>query len=137
MASFLLSASHRNLRVFHRARQLNADIFWLTREFPATERYALTRQLRRATRALLHSIERAWQDRYRPTAFRGHLNDARGTCIRLTLRLELAYECRYLSASDYADLVHRTDAVGRLLRRLQQQRIPMLAGPDRPPAYAA
>ena len=137
MATRPLSASHRNLRVFHRARQLDADVFWLTRQFPATERYALTRQLRRATRALLHSIERAWQERYRPAAFDEHLARALGTCTRLTLWLELAYGCHYLSASDYADLVHRTDAVGRLLRRLQQQRITMLAGPDRPPAYAA
>lgn len=129
-------AAHRNLRAYRRAHQLDAALFWRTRQFPATERHALTRQLRRATHALLRSIERAWENRYHPSAFHGHLTHALGTCVRTRLWLELAHECQYLPTSAYADLVHQTDAVERQLRRLQQQRIPLLAGPEQPTATA-
>jgi four helix bundle protein len=132
MLARLNAAPPRNLRVYRRAHQLNADLFWRTRQFPAPERRALTRQLRETTRVLLRHIEGAWQHRYRPGAFRTHLTQALGACARLTLWLKLAHECHYLSALDYADLVDRTDEIDRLLRRFQQHRIRLLAGPEQP-----
>ena len=72
----------RKLRVWQAANQLTADIYAVTRGFPAEERFGLTAQLRSAaaTSATYRRMNsRDWDDA---------VSDVRKMLIRLLLRLK-------------------------------------------------
>lgn len=119
--------AYRNLRAYRHANALASDVFWITRRFPARERHAQTDQLRRTSRALTEHIVDAWANRYAPRAFRYHLDTAHLMGTHLRHGIDRAYDSTYLSGADHTDLLLRTRQVQQLLRRLQEQRIGLLA----------
>jgi four helix bundle protein len=71
-------SSFRDLNVYQKAFKLQKDIFELTKEFPAEERYSLTDQIRRSSRSIGANIAEAWQKRLYPAHFVSKLTDADG-----------------------------------------------------------
>ena len=120
--------SHQNLRVFQYATTLATDLFWITRRFPNEELYALTAQLRRTARSVPVQVGRGWRKRYYGPAFRQHLDEAQSACARLGLWIGVAHERCYLTDDDYETLQARKTHLQRMLTRLHDQRIALLAG---------
>ncbi len=120
--------SYQNLRVYQYATTLATDLFWITRRFPNEELQALTAQLRRTARMIPFQVGLGWKKRYYGPAFRLHLDEAQSACARLGLWLYIAHESCYLTDDAYEALQARKTQLQRLLTRLNDQRIPMLAG---------
>ena len=120
--------SFQNLRVYQYATTLATDLFWITRRFPAEELHALTAQLRRTARMISFQVGLGWKKRYYGPAFRFHLDEAQSACARLGLWLSLAHEHCYLTDDAHEELQARKAQLQRMLTRLNDQRIPMLAG---------
>src|SRR4030095_1260547 len=55
--------SFKDLRVYKLAFELQEEIFGISKRFPAEERYALTDQVRRASRSIGANLAEAWQKR--------------------------------------------------------------------------
>ena len=55
--------SFRELKVYQAAREAAGRIFAMTKSFPREERYALTDQIRRSSRAVKAMIAEAWARR--------------------------------------------------------------------------
>jgi four helix bundle protein len=68
----------RELRVYQLAFELQQDLFKVTKAFPSDERYALTDQIRRASRSVGANISEAWQKRRYVAHFLSKLTDAAG-----------------------------------------------------------
>ena len=120
--------SFQNLRVYQYATSLATDLFWITRRFPTEELHALTAQLRQTARLVPFQVGLGWKKRYYGPAFRLHLDEAQSACARLGLWLSLAHECCYLTDDAHEELQARKTQLQRMLTRLNNQRIPMLAG---------
>ena len=118
---------HQNLRVYQHANALASDLFWITRRFPTEEQFALTDQLRRTARTITLNVVQGWNKRYNGLAFRSHLDEAQSGCARLGLWLDVAHESCYLTDTEHEDLQARKTKLQRMLTRLHDQRIAMLA----------
>ena len=118
---------YQNLRVYQYANTLATDLFWITRRFPAQELFGLTDQLRQTTRTILLNVVQGWDKRYNGSAFRNHLDEAQSACARLGLWLDIAHESCYLTDTEHKELQARKTNLQRMLTRLHDQRIAMLA----------
>ena len=68
--------SHRELEVYQMAFDATMQVFELSKKFPGEERYSLTDQIRRSSRAICANLAEAWRKRRYEGAFVLKLNDA-------------------------------------------------------------
>lgn len=109
--------SFRDLKVWEEAMLLVEDVYRLSRNFPADERFGLTSQLRRAAVSIPSNIGEGWR-RKRRRAYLHHLDIALGSQGELDVQVELAQRLSYVSAADHKEMVERIDRVGRMLNGL-------------------
>jgi four helix bundle protein len=69
-------SSFKDLRVYKLAFELQQEIFETSKRFPAEERYALTDQVRPASRSIGANLAEAWQKRRYVAHFVSRLTDA-------------------------------------------------------------
>ncbi len=108
-------SSFRDLRVYQMAFKLQQDIFELTREFPAEERYSLTDQIRRSSRSIGANIAEAWQKRLYPAYFVNKLTDADGEQAETQHWLDTAKACGYMVSEKHKELMDECLFVGSML----------------------
>lgn len=70
--------SYSELDVYKLARQLAADIFKISKNFPKEEMYSLTDQIRRSSRSIGAQLAEAWAKRRYEKHFISKLTDADG-----------------------------------------------------------
>ncbi len=73
-----LIQSFRDLEVYKLGREQARKVFLITQTFPREERYSLTDQIRRSSRAVNAIIAESWAKRKYPDAFVYKLYDAMG-----------------------------------------------------------
>ncbi len=117
-----------NLRAYRQAHALASDVFWLTRRFPAQERYEQTHQLRQTSLALRTHIVKAWTLRYSAPVYHFHLHAVLRMGTVLLNEIDTAHACAYLTGTEYLSLCTRVQSLKRQVRQLQKQRISILAG---------
>ena len=88
--------AHRELEVYRMAFDAATEIFRLTKGFPREETYALTDQIRRASRSVCANLAEAWRKRRYPAAFVSKLNDAEAEAAETQVWLQFAVTCEYL-----------------------------------------
>jgi len=70
--------SFRDLEVYALAREQAKKIFVLSKSFPKEERFSLTDQIRRSSRAVNAMIAEAWARRRYPAAFINKIDEVMG-----------------------------------------------------------
>lgn len=70
------------------------QIFELSKRFPSEERYALTEQIRRASRSVCANLAEAWRKRRYEAAFIAKLSDSEAA--KTQTWIEFAVKCNYL-----------------------------------------
>src|SRR6267142_5323137 len=103
--------SFRDLRVYKLAFELQQ----VSKLFPSEERYALTDQIRRASRSIGANIAEAWQKRRYVAHFVSKLTDADGEQAETQHWLGTARACSYLSDKDQKPLLERCSRIGQML----------------------
>ena len=103
--------SHRDLEVWQEAMDLALQVFVLTKQFPAEERYSLTDQLRRAARSVAANLAEAWRKRRYAAAFVAKLNDAEGEAAETQTHIEIAHRCGYIPAAAMKNLDSRYETL--------------------------
>ena len=96
--------SHKELRVYQMAFSAAMEIFALSKEWPAEERYSLTDQIRRSSRSVCGNIAEAWRKRRYPNHFVSKLTDADTEVAETENWLDFAQACGYLTAENHAKL---------------------------------
>lgn len=104
-----------NLRAYELAYTGAMEIFKLSKQFPAEEKYSLTDQVRRSSRSVCANIAEAYRKRRYPKHFVMKLSDADGEASETTVWLNFARDCHYLAPEVSARLIEQYQEVGKLL----------------------
>lgn len=110
--------SFRDLDVYRLAREQAKQIFVLSKIFPMEERFSLTDQIRRSSRAVNAMIAEAWARRMYRAAFVNKINEAMGEAMETQAWLDHALDCGYLSRQQYHELDEAWQKVGAMLNRM-------------------
>jgi four helix bundle protein len=93
--------SFRDLKVYQNARVEAQGIFKLSQSFPRDERFSLTDQIRRSSRAVKSMIAEAWGHRRYPASFVSKLTDALGAASETQSWLDDALNCAYITEAQH------------------------------------
>ena len=110
--------SFRELEVYRFAREGAKEVFELSKGFPGTEKYALTDQIRRSSRAVGAMIAEAWARRRYEAAFINKLNEALGEAMETQAWLDSALDCTYIDQAAHGQHDDRWQRVGGMLARM-------------------
>ena len=88
--------SYKDLNVWKASMELVCEVYEVTRNFPDTERYALTSQMRRCAISVPSNIAEGWS-RNSARCFISYLNIASGSMSELLTQLEIANRIHYIS----------------------------------------
>ena len=114
------------LKVHQKAADLAADIFTISKRWPAEERYSLTDQIRRAARSTGANIAEAWGKRRYEAHFVSKLTDADGENHEVEHWLLTARRDGYLTDSELSALLEQKREIGRMLGSMLQNPGPFL-----------
>src|SRR5262250_2685623 len=83
--------SFRDLEVYKLAREQAKKIFTVSKSFPNEEKYSLTDQIRRSSRAVNAMLAEAWARRRYPAAFVNKINEALGEAMETQAWLDMLW----------------------------------------------
>ena len=107
--------SAKELMAYKKGYALARRVFKLSKAFPAEERFALTSQIRRASRSVCLNLREAWAKRRYEAHFVSKLTDCDGENAETDSCLDFALDCGYLTAVEHKELTALSAEVGRLL----------------------
>ena len=111
--------SYRELRVYQAAMDAAMRIFELSKQFPVEEKYSLTDQMRRSSRAVCSNLGEAWRKRRYPAHFVSKLSDSESEAEETRVWIEVAYRCKYISHEEAVDLDRRYNGIlGQLVKMI-------------------
>jgi four helix bundle protein len=113
-----MAGSFRDLKVYKKAFALAMDIFEITKTFPAEEKYELTNQIRRSSRAVCRAIGEGYRKRQYPKHFSSKMSDADMENTETQVSLDFAKACHYILARKYENLKEQSEEVGRMLNHM-------------------
>lgn len=105
----------QDLEAYRVAYKLAMEIFRVSRDWPAEERYSLTDQIRRSSRSVCANLSEAWGKRRYVAHFTSKLTDADGENLETQTWLNFARDCGYLEDIVFEELTRTSEEVGRLL----------------------
>lgn len=107
--------SYRELDVYKLAFDLQQEVFRISRDWPPEEKYALTDQVRRSSRAIGANLAEAWAKRRYPAHFLNKLTDSDGELQETCHWLRTAHACKYLTDHIYETLCAQYSDLGKML----------------------
>jgi S23 ribosomal protein. len=110
--------SLRELSVYKKAFELAMEIFEVTKTFPKEERYSLTDQIRRSSRAICSCIAEAYRKRDYQAYFVSKSSDADMENSETQAWLDFALACKYLEGDKFDELLKKSEEVGRMLNHM-------------------
>lgn len=110
--------SFRDLTVYKRAFDLAMEIFAVSKSFPKEERYSLTDQIRRSSRAICSCIAEAYRKRNYKAYFVSKSSDADMENSETQSWLDFAKACGYMDETVYMNLIAKSEEVGRMLNHM-------------------
>jgi four helix bundle protein len=110
--------SFRDLRAYQQTRREAGRIFETTKNFPKEEKFSMTDQIRRSSRAVKSMIAEAWGHRRHPAAFASKLTDAIGEANETQSWLDDALDCGYLTPAQHQDFDAAWQAIGGMIANM-------------------
>ena len=111
--------SYQELEVWQRARSLVKAVYRLTDTFPASERFGLTAQMRRAAVSIPSNIAEGWGRHY-PAEFIQFLRTANGSRVELETQLILSQDLALMDEASLTHLLNETTILGKQLLTLER-----------------
>jgi four helix bundle protein len=111
--------SHRDLIVWQKAMDLVTTVYRLTEDFPKSELYGLTSQIRRSAASIPANIAEG-QGRRLAGEFMQFLANARGSLLELDTHLEIAVRLGMLSTESHSTFMEQLIEVRKLLNGLMR-----------------
>jgi len=115
MSGLKHAGSFRDLIVYQKSRQLQRELFKITKSFPKEEMYSLPDQIRRSSRSVGANISEAWAKRRYEKHFISKLTDADGEQMETQHWIETALDCVYIDQKTSAQLIDKCLEIGRML----------------------
>lgn len=99
-----IARSFRDLKTYQLAREGATAVFQLTASFPREERYSLTDQVRRSSRAVKALLAEAWARRRYKAAFINKIDEALGEAFETQSWFDDALDCGYIDSAKRREL---------------------------------
>lgn len=109
--------SYRDLDVWKKSIELVTKIYSVTSDFPATELYGLTSQLRRASVSIASNIAEG-KTRQSRNEYSRFLYIALGSVAEIETQIIVAKRLKYINDTHEADIMEYLDHIARMLRNL-------------------
>ncbi|HEY3128969.1 MAG TPA: four helix bundle protein [Acidobacteriota bacterium] len=116
-----LIQTFRQLDVYKLSLAEAKRIFVITKDFPKTEIYSLTNQIRRSSRAVNAMLAESWARRRYPAAFVSKIDEALGEAMETQAWLDHALECDYIDQEQHHLLDEAWQHIGAMLHRMIQR----------------
>lgn len=113
-----MSGNFRDLTVYKKAFEFVMKVFEITKKFPSEEKYELTDQVRRSSRAICRAIGEGYGKRQYTRHFSGKMSDADMENTDTKVSLDFSLRCKYLSQQEYEDLLNSSKEIGRMLNHM-------------------
>lgn len=107
----------KKLQVWEKSHDLTLRVYEITVQFPRTEIYGLTSQIRRASTSIPTNIAEGC-GRKSPADFARFLQIAMGSASETEYLILLAHNLKYLDAAQYTELTNVTIEVKKMLTTL-------------------
>jgi len=111
--------SHRKLDVWRKSMDFVVNVYRITSNFPKSEKYGLTSQMRRASVSIPSNLAEG-AARKGNKEFMHFLNIAQGSISELDTQLELAYRLGYINKEEYSSLINRATEISKMLYGLSR-----------------
>ncbi|MBM3834340.1 MAG: four helix bundle protein [Verrucomicrobia bacterium] len=108
----------RELETYKLARETARTVFEASKSFPREERYALTDQMRRSSRAVKAMISEAWGRRRYRAAFINKLDEALEQAMETQSWLDDALDCGYITEKQFHSMDDACQSVGGMLNSM-------------------
>jgi len=106
---------YKDLIVYQKSYKLAMEIFEITMSFSKEEKYSLTDQIRRSSRAVPANISSAWVKRKYPKSFISKLLDSLEECSETEVWLDFSFDSKYIDEEKYKGLIEKNNEVARML----------------------
>jgi len=123
--------SFHDLIVYQKSRQLQREIFKLTKSFPKDEAFSLTDQIRRSSRSIGANLAEAWAKRRYEKHFVSKLTDSDGEQMETQHWIETALDCEYIDQKTSAQLIGKCQEIGRMLGGMMEKSEMFCGDPSR------
>jgi four helix bundle protein len=114
----MIAKSFHDLNVYKLGRESAAAIFQISKGFPADERYSLTDQIRRSSRAVKAMLAEAWARRRYKAAFINKIDEALGEPMETQSWLDDALDCEYIPNAKFQELDSQYQHIGAMLAKM-------------------
>jgi four helix bundle protein len=107
--------THFDLEVYSKAFDAAMTLFETSKAFPKEERYSLTDQVRRSSRAVCANLAEGWRKRRYSGSFVSKLIDAEGEAGETQTWIQFAVKCGYLPRTQGVQLHRGYEEILRML----------------------
>jgi four helix bundle protein len=121
--------SAKELMVYQKAYSLAMQVFEASKHFPPEERWALTGQIRRSSRAVCNNLREAWSKRRYEAHFISKLTDCDGEANETDTSLDFARDSGYITTDEHLALVSLNEEVCKMLGSMIRNPTPFLLTP--------
>ena len=115
-----MAEGFRQLEVWRRALELAIACYRLSEDFPASERFGLSSQLRRAATSIASNIAEG-RGRFSTREFIRHVSIARGSLCEVETQLEIARRLGFVATERVEPIIAECDELGRMLHALKSR----------------
>lgn len=113
--------SFRDLRVYQNGLSAAIEIYEISKIFPAEERYSLTDQVRRSSRAVCANLGEGGRKRRYPASFVSKLNAAEGEAAETQVWLDIALRCGLFNKEQWEKLNQSYEMIlGQLIKMIKE-----------------
>lgn len=118
----MLKLSHKNLDVWRRSIALIKEIYIVTNDFPETEKFGLTSQLRRAAVSVGSNITEG-AARYSSAEKARFYEMARSSLVEIDAQIQISLELGFIKSDDIIQMTEITNEVFAKLTKLREGKI--------------
>ena len=108
-----------DLEVFKKAHKLTLKLYKLTGNFPKSEQFGLTSQIRRAAASICANLMEG-SHRHSSKEFRQFVGIANGSAGELKYHILLSKDLGYIEDSAYEEIIKEVNQVSKMLRALSR-----------------
>jgi four helix bundle protein len=113
--------SVRELEVYKLAFDAAMEIFEISKDFPKEEKYSLTNQIRRSSRAVCTNLSEGWRKRKYKAVFINKLSDAGQEDAETQTWLEFALACKNIDRKTFEKLDEHYEHIFAMLFTMEQK----------------
>lgn len=112
--------SFLDLDVYEKSFELSVEIDEIVKQFPRSEQYLLTDQMKRASRAIPALIAEGYGKRETDLVFKKLLRDAIGEANEMINHIAFAKAKKYIESNKATELIERYHVIGKRLTKLKE-----------------